>query len=137
MADELSSPGLARAVLESASEAIVIADRAGTIVMVNAQTESMFGYTREQLIGQRLDLLVPDQARVAHETHRRMFAEAPRIRTMGQRRDLAGRRKDGCEFPVEISLSFTEIDQGPLFIAFVTDITERQRSVEALRRSEA
>jgi len=135
--DELSSPGLARAVLESASEAIVIADRAGTIVMVNAQTESMFGYTREQLIGQRLDLLVPDHARVAHETHRRTYAEAPRIRPMGQGRDLAGRRKDGREFPVEISLSFTETNRGTLFIAFVTDITERQRSVEALRRSEA
>ena len=137
MADELSSPGLARAVLESASEAIVIADRAGAIVMVNAQTESMFGYTREQLIGQRLDLLVPDHARVAHETHRRTYAEAPRTRPMGQGRDLAGRRKDGREFPVEISLSFTETNRGTLFIAFVTDITERQRSVEALRRSEA
>jgi PAS domain S-box-containing protein len=130
VADELSSPGLARAVLESASEAIVIADSAGAIVMVNAQTESMFGYTREQLIGQRLEILVPDHARAAHDT-------APRIRPMGQRRDLAGRRKDGSEFPVEISLSFTETDRGQLFIAFVTDITERQRSVDALRRSEA
>src|SRR5688572_408938 len=137
MADELSSAGLARAVLESASEAIVIANRAGTIVMVNAQTESLFGYTREELIGQRLDILVPDHARGAHEAHRRTYAESPRIRSMGQGRDLSGRRKDGSEFPVEISLSFTETDQGPVYIAFVTDITERQRSIDALRRSEA
>ena len=137
MADELSGPGLARAVLESASEAIVIADRAGTIVMVNAQTESLFGYTRDELVGQRLDVLVPDHARAAHETHRRMYVEAPRLRPMGQGRDLAGRRKDGSEFPVEIRLSFTGTDTGTLFIAFVTDITERQRSVEAFRRSEA
>src|SRR5688572_20410272 len=137
MADELSSAGLARAVLESASEAIVIANRAGTIVMVNAQTESLFGYTREELIGQRLDILVPDHARGAHEAHRRTYAQAPRIRPMGQGRDLAGRRKDGSEFPVEISLSFTETDRGPVYIAFVTDITERQRSIDALRRSEA
>jgi PAS domain S-box-containing protein len=137
MADELFGPGLARAVLESASEAIVIADRAGAIVMVNAQTEFLFGYTREELIGQRLDILVPDHARAAHETHRRMYAQAPRIRPMGQGRDLAGRRKDGSEFPVEISLSFTETERGTLFIAFVTDISERQRGVDALRRSEA
>src|SRR5688500_18465449 len=126
MADELSGPGLARAVLESASEAIVIADRDGTIVMVNAQTESLFGYARDELIGRRLDVLVPERARGSHEAHRRTYAESPRIRPMGQGRDLAGRRKDGSEFPVEISLSFTETDRGAVYIAFVTDITERQ-----------
>ncbi|HEV8616814.1 MAG TPA: PAS domain S-box protein [Methylomirabilota bacterium] len=131
------SEGLARAVLESASEAIVIADRAGAIVMVNARTETLFGYARQELIGQPLELLVPERARRAHEGHRRMFADAPRVRPMGQGRDLAGRRKDGGEFPVEISLSFTESDKGTLYIAFVTDITERQRGIEALRRSEA
>lgn len=135
--EELSGPGLARAVLESASEGIVIVDRSGTIVMVNARTESLFGYGRQELVGQPLELLVPERARAAHEAHRRMYAEAPRIRPMGQGRDLAGRRKDGSEFPVEISLSFTETDKGTLFIAFVTDITERQRGIEASRRSEA
>src|SRR5688572_32839269 len=111
MADEFSGAGLARAVLESASEAIVIADGDGAIVMVNAQTESLFGYRRDELIGQRLDVLVPERARASHETHRRTYAESPRIRPMGQGRDLAGRRKAGTEFPVEISLSFTETDR--------------------------
>jgi PAS domain S-box-containing protein len=129
--------GLARAVLESASEGIVIANRAGTIVMVNARTEALFGYTRHELIGQPLEMLVPARVREAHVAQRRAYAEAPSIRPMGHGRDLAGRRKDGTEFPVEISLSFTETDRGTLFIAFVTDITERQRGIDALRRSES
>ena len=127
---------LARAVLESASEGIVISDRAGTIVMVNARTEALFGYTRRELIGQPLEILVPEGVRAAHVTERQQYAEAPSIRPMGQGRDLAGRRKGGSEFPVEISLSFTESGHGTLFIAFVTDITERQRGIDALRRSE-
>jgi PAS domain S-box-containing protein len=130
------SEGLARAVLESASEGIVIADTSGTIVMVNARTETLFGYRRDELIGQPLEILVPEPVRDVHVRHRRMYAEAPSIRPMGQGRDLAGRRKNGTEFPVEISLSFADTDKGRLFIAFVTDITERQRGIEALRRSE-
>jgi PAS domain S-box-containing protein len=131
------SEGLARAVLESASEGIVIVDRAGTIVMVNARTEALFGYGRQELIGQPLERLVPERAQGVHEHHRQAYAQAPHVRPMGQGRDLAGRRKDGSEFPVEISLSFTETDTGTLHIAFVTDITERQRGIEALRRSDA
>ena len=131
------SESLARAVLESASEAIVIVNGAGTIVTVNARTEALFGYGRQELIGQPLERLVPERARGAHEGHRRAYAQSPRVRPMGQGRDLAGRRKDGSEFPVEISLSFTETDTGTHYIAFVTDITERQHGLEALRRSEA
>ena len=128
---------LARAVLESASEAIVIADRSGTVVMVNGRTEALFGYTRQALIGQPLEILVPERVRDAHVAQRQTYADAPSIRPMGQGRNLAGRRKDGTEFPIEISLSFTETANGTLFIAFVTDITERQRGIDALRRSEA
>lgn len=135
-ADPARLDNLARAVLESASEGIVIADRAGIIVLVNARTEALFGYPRQELIGQPLEILVPERVRAAHVEQRRRYAEAPSIRPMGHGRDLAGRRKDGTEFPVEISLSFTETDGGTLFIAFVTDITERQRGVDALRRSE-
>ncbi len=131
------SEGLARAVLESASEGIVIVNEAGAIVMVNARTEALFGYPRQELIGRTLDLLVPERVRDVHEGHRRLYAEAPRVRPMGQGRDLAGRRKDGSEFPLEISLSFAETDTGRLYIAFVTDITERQRGIQALQRSEA
>lgn len=128
---------LARAVLESASEGILIVDRSGVIVMANARMEALFGYARAELVGQRVELLVPERARDAHVAYRDAFAAAPSIRPMGHGRDLAGRRKDGSEFPVEISLSFTETASGTLFIAFVTDTTERQRGLEALRRSEA
>jgi PAS domain S-box-containing protein len=128
---------LARAVLESASEAIVIVDRSGTIVMVNARTETLFGYPRQELIGQPLEILVPERVRDAHVALRRVYAQTPSIRPMGQGRNLAGRRKDGTEFPVDISLSFTETNARTLYIAFVTDITERQRGIDALRRSEA
>jgi PAS domain S-box-containing protein len=132
-----TAAGLAHAVLESASEAIVIVDRSGTIVMVNERTETLFGYRRQELVGHPLELLVPERARAAHVDHREIYAAAPQIRPMGHGRTLAGRRKDGTEFPVEISLSFTQTDMGVLYIAFVTDITERQRGIEALRRSEA
>jgi hypothetical protein len=128
---------LSRAILESASEAIIIADGHGRIVMVNARTELLFGYRREELLGQVVEMLIPARARAAHERHRRSYADAPRPRPMGLGLALAGRRKDGSEFPVEISLSFTDTRQGKLFIAFVTDITERQRGYEALLRSEA
>ncbi len=131
------SEQLARAVVESASEGIIITDRAGAILLVNARTEALFGYQRAELIGQPLEILIPERARAAHVAHRRSYAATPTIRPMGQGRDLAGRRRDGAEFPVEISLSFTDSDKGSLFIAFVTDITERQRGIEALRRSEA
>jgi len=120
------SEGLARAVFESASEGIVIVDEAGAIVMVNARTEALFGYPRQELIGQTLERLVPERVHDAHAAHRRLYAAAPRIRPMGQGRDVAGRRKDGSEFPLEISLSFAETDTGKW------TAEEQERIVKAL-----
>ena len=119
------SEATSRAFLESASESIVIADTAGRIVLVNARTEMMFGYARAELIGQPVEVLIPTALRERHVAHRATYMAAPRNRSMGQGLDLAGLKKDGTEFPVEVSLSYVGTDEGTRAIAFVTDISER------------
>ena len=126
-----------RALLESASQGIVAIDSAGKITLVNARLESMFGYSREELLGQSLETLVPTELRGTHVGHRTRYAANPHVRPMGVGLDLTGQRKDGSRFPVEISLSYTESADGLLCVGFVTDISERKRFEEALRRSEA
>ena len=130
------SEATARAFLESAAEAIIVVNRQGSIVLVNARTEMMFGYRRGELIGQTLELLVPERVRETHVRHRAGYFAEPRVRRMGQDLVLAGRRKDGTEFPVEISLSYVETPEGLLAMAFVTDITERVELQRATRQSE-
>jgi PAS domain S-box-containing protein len=125
------------ALLESASQGIVVIDAAGHISLVNARLEAMFGYSREELLGQSLEVLVPAELRGGHVAHRTRYAANPHVRTMGVGLDLTGQRKDGSRFPVEISLSYTESAEGLLYVGFVTDISERKRFEEALRRSEA
>jgi PAS domain S-box-containing protein len=122
------SAATAQALLESASEGIVLATRDGRIEAVNAAVERMFGYPRADLIGRPLELLIPDRLRSTHASHREDYFATPRVRPMGRGLDLAGRRKDGSEFPVEVSLSFVETADGPLAMAFVTDITERKQA---------
>ena len=119
------SEATARAFLESASESIVVTDAAGRIVLVNARTETMFGYARTELIGQPVETLIPAPLRERHVAHRGTYMAAPRIRSMGRGLDLAGLKRDGTEFPVEVSLSYIETDEGTRAIAFVTDISER------------
>jgi PAS domain S-box-containing protein len=130
------SEATARAFLESAAESIIVVNRGGQIVLVNARTELMFGYRRGELIGQTLELLLPQSVRAAHTQHRTSYFAEPRVRRMGQDLVLAGRRKDGTEFPVEISLSPIETPDGLLAMAFVTDITERVELQRATRQSE-
>ena len=123
------------ALLESASQGVVAIDQNGYIMLVNAKTEQLFGYSREELIGLPLETLLPERLRGLHIAHRNGYFEQPRGRPMGLGLDLAARRKDGTEFPVEISLSHMQAEDGTIALSFITDITERKRIDEQLRRS--
>lgn len=119
-----------RALLESAPDAIVIVDWHGHIALVNEQTERLFGYPRDELIGQNLTELIPQRFRAWHREHQKRFMQAPRTREMGRELELLARRKDGSEFPVEISLGPLRTDQGLLVSAVVRDVTWR-KEIEA------
>jgi protein-histidine pros-kinase len=130
------SEATSRAFLESASEGIVVVDTAGRILRVNAKTEEMFGYPRDELIGQAVEILVPPRHRDTHVSHREAYMRSPRVRSMGRGLDLAGVKKSGAEFPVEVSLSYVSTDEGTRAIAFVTDISERLAYQRAARQSD-
>ncbi|MGH7385372.1 MAG: two-component system sensor histidine kinase NtrB [Candidatus Rokuibacteriota bacterium] len=130
------SEATSRALLESASESIVATDATGRIVLVNAKTEAMFGHARAELIGQPVEVLIPTRVREAHVRHRAAYMAAPRVRSMGGGLDLAGLKKDGTEFPVEVSLSYVQSDEGLLAIAFIIDISERLAFQRAARQAD-
>ncbi|MGO9229977.1 MAG: PAS domain S-box protein [Bryobacteraceae bacterium] len=121
------SEKMVMALLQSASQAILSVDRNGRIVLANPKTEELFGYSREELLGARLEILLPEAHRRDHGHHREDYFARPRVRPMGIGMDLSGRRKDGTEFPVEISLSHVETAEGVFAIAFVSDISDRKR----------
>src|ERR1022692_1917722 len=120
------------ALLESASQAIVAVDRAGQIVLANHRADEIFGYSREELLGARIEMLLPDSKRGHHVHERDDYFARPRIRPMGSGLDLVARRKDGMEFPVEVSLSYVEAEGGGYAIAFVSDISQRKHLEEQL-----
>lgn len=121
--------------LESAPDAVVVIDREGTIVIVNTLTEKMFGYTREELLGQPVEMLVPERYRKVHTEHRDGYSQHPKTRPMGAGQNLFGRRKDRSEFPVEISLSPVETEGGTLVTSIIRDITQRKRAEEQIQAS--
>lgn len=121
-------------ILENASEGILIVNSTGKIEITNRRIENLFGYSWEELIGKSVEILLPETLRNIHEEHRTYYIANPRTRPMGQGMDLVARRKDGTEFPVEVSLSYIKIDDELLTIAFVSDISIRKQAEEELRR---
>jgi PAS domain S-box-containing protein len=122
-----------RGLLEAAPDAMVVVDGSGRIALVNAQTVALFGYRRNELVGQPIEILVPEPHRSGHPGHRDRYFGEPRTRPMGQGLDLAARRKDGSVFPAEISLSSIETERGRLVSAAIRDVSERKAAEARFR----
>jgi len=140
LAPSLSAKTMANALLstdllEALPDAVIAVDREGTIVQVNSHTQALFGYDRDELIGQKVEMLVPESFRQQHHHHRDNFARAPKTRRMGADLDLYGRCRNGSEFPVEISLSPIVTDRGPFVLSAIRDISDRKRIAGELRRA--
>src|ERR1039458_2133423 len=131
MSKTLLSPSF----FEAVPDAMVAVNPDGVIVQVNSQTERLFGYTQGELIGQGVEMLVPMGEREQHHLHRERFRQEPATRRMGAAMDLHGRRKDGSEFPVEISLSPVNTDDGMVVLSAIRDISDRKRIEEELRKA--
>jgi PAS domain S-box-containing protein len=126
---------LSASILEAIPDAVVAVNQQGVIIQVNSQTELLFAYTRDELIGQSVEMLVPERQRPQHHLHRESFYSRPKIRRMGSGLDLYGRRRDGSEFPVEISLSPVTTGNGVIVLSVIRDISDRIRIEQELRRA--
>ncbi len=123
------------ALMESAPDAIVVADEHGTIVLVNARTETLFGYTRQELLGKAVEVLMPERFRAMHPAHRSSYVQAPVLRPMGANLELYVLHRDGSEIPVEISLSPMRTPAGLQVVSAIRDISDRKRVLEELREA--
>jgi len=130
VAETLLSPSI----LEAIPDAVAAVNQQGVILRVNSQTETLFGYTHDELIGQKIEMLVPERQRPQHHLHREHFHQQPKIRRMGSGLDLFGRRRDRSEFPVEISLSPVATADGMIVLSVIRDISDRKRIEDELRR---
>lgn len=119
--------------IEALPDSMLFVNTDGEIVLINGQTELLFGYSRTELLGQHIDVLVPERFRARHAEHLSRYADAPSVRPMGKNLELFGRHRDGSEFPVEISLSPVKTEQGMFFASSIRDITERKRSDAVMR----
>jgi PAS domain S-box-containing protein len=126
-----------RALIDATPDGLVVCDQNGTLVLVNAEAERMFGYNHEELSGRPIETLIPEHVRPRHQHHLAGYVAAPRNRPMGSNFDLRGRRKDGSEFPVEISLSPFTTERGVLIIAGVRDVTDRRQLERENKRANA
>ena len=131
-----NSEKYARMLFELSPDAIMVCDSDGLIKEANARVEALFGYSREELVGQTTETLVPDRYRAAHPKHRAEFSNNPHLRPMGIGLELSGRRKDGTEFPVDILLGPVDSEDGKIIFVVVRDLSERKRFEEALKRAE-
>ncbi|HLL23921.1 MAG TPA: PAS domain S-box protein [Kofleriaceae bacterium] len=126
-----------RDLLDAAPDGIVVVSAEGVIVLVNRQAEALFGYPRDEMVDQRVELLIPGRYRADHPKHIEVYTREPHTRPMGSGLELFGRRKDGSEFPVEISLSPLETSRGKLVSAAIRDVTDRKRIEAEARRANA
>jgi formate hydrogenlyase transcriptional activator len=135
-AKRYDSQTLFEKLFESSPDAILVSDPDGRITEANAQVEKLFGYSRAELLGQRVEVLIPERLRDSHLGHRKDYNAQPRMRPMGAGLELLGRRKDGSEFPVDIMLSPVEMPGGQVVLSVIRDISEKKRAEDALRQSE-
>lgn len=126
--DELGS-----AIFEAAPDPIIVTTRTGIIVLANAQAETVFGWSRQEMIGQRIEIIVPERFRASHEAHRHRYSESPRVRPMGEGTHLVASCRDGRELPVEISLSPVTTEAGDFVIAIIRDVTQQRETERELR----
>jgi formate hydrogenlyase transcriptional activator len=135
-APRFDSAGLFEKLFEFSPDAVVVLDQTGSIIRTNAQAEQMFGYDRQEMIGQSVEILMPERFRSIHPKHRALYNANPHRRPMGAGLDLFGKRKNGTEFPVDIMLGPVETENGPLVLSVIRDLSQQKEAEEALRRSE-